>query len=177
MRNAFLCVALLVTLLSPAWAQRSKFEVFGGYSYRRLDSTGFIANLNMNGWEASATVGLYRWLSAEAGINGHYASPTVAGVPVKVREHSFLAGPRLSVQVRRLTPFAHALFGVTHLSTEVLANKDGENAFTMAYGGGLDVKVAPHVAVRLGQADYLNTRFTRTGRNDFRFSTGLVLRF
>ena len=53
------------------------------------------------------------------------------------------------------------------------------NAFAMATGGGLDVKISPHAALRLFQADYLFSKF-RNGVNDrqnsFRLTAGLVFR-
>jgi hypothetical protein len=53
----------------------------------------------------------------------------------------------------------------------------------MTAGGGLDIRVHPHFAIRIVQAEYLMTRFTNlnTGadatQNDMRLSSGLVFRF
>ena len=53
----------------------------------------------------------------------------------------------------------------------------------MTSGGGIDVKVGNHFSIRLGQAEYLLTRFedptSSTGakatQSNFRFSTGIVI--
>ena len=53
----------------------------------------------------------------------------------------------------------------------------------MTAGGGLDVKVHHHIAIRLIQAEYLMTRFenlttgSTASQNDMRLSAGLVFRF
>jgi hypothetical protein len=47
----------------------------------------------------------------------------------------------------------------------------------MAYGGGLDVRVAKRLAVRMGQFDYVRTQFNSGSQNHFRYSSGIVLRF
>jgi outer membrane protein OmpA-like peptidoglycan-associated protein len=60
-----------------------------------------------------------------------------------------------------------------------------ETVFAMALGGGLDVKVRDHLALRLVQAEYLMTRFRdpstiageRAARHNIRLSTGIVFRF
>jgi hypothetical protein len=58
-----------------------------------------------------------------------------------------------------------------------------ENKFAMTVGGGLDIGVSRHVAIRLIQAEYLMTSFENlsTGKsarqNDMRLSSGIVFRF
>jgi hypothetical protein len=52
---------------------------------------------------------------------------------------------------------------------------DTETAFAMALGGGVDVRVGGPFSVRLGQLDYLMTRFGDTRQNNFRFSAGVVI--
>ena len=58
-----------------------------------------------------------------------------------------------------------------------------QTAFGMTAGGGLDVKVSRHFAIRVIQAEYLMTgsRITTTGatgtQNDMRLSSGIVFRF
>jgi hypothetical protein len=64
------------------------------------------------------------------------------------------------------------------------------NAFAMAFGGGVDIGVSRHFAIRAIQADYLRTQFSATdaiitglssslngGQNSYRASAGIVFRF
>ena len=63
------------------------------------------------------------------------------------------------------------------------------NAFAMALGGGVNIGVSRHIAIRAIQADHLRTQFNATdalttglstslhsGQNSFRASAGIVFR-
>jgi len=52
-----------------------------------------------------------------------------------------------------------------------------QHAFTVALGGGIDVKARNHVWIRLAQIDYLHQNFSAGATNTPRFSAGLVYRF
>jgi len=47
----------------------------------------------------------------------------------------------------------------------------------MALGGGIDAELAHGINWRLTQADYLLTQFRGGAQNNFRFSTGILIRF
>jgi len=52
----------------------------------------------------------------------------------------------------------------------------------MTVGGGLDANPTRHIGLRLGQVEYLMTRFkeatpNRVTQNNLRFSTGIVFRW
>jgi outer membrane protein OmpA-like peptidoglycan-associated protein/opacity protein-like surface antigen len=108
--------------------------------------------------------------------------------------YTYLVGPRLSFRHDRFTPFIQVLVGAA-LASPVTINGctgdpictplDSESAFAMTSGGGLDITLRRHIALRLFQAEYLTTRFhnppsNNAGRDwqgNLRLSTGLVLRF
>ena len=46
----------------------------------------------------------------------------------------------------------------------------------MAFGGGVDLKLGDAIAVRLIQADYMQTRFAFFHQNHTRLSAGIVFR-
>jgi opacity protein-like surface antigen len=52
-----------------------------------------------------------------------------------------------------------------------------DSSFGMALGGGLDVKLSEHVAIRAIQLDYLRTGFFNETQNKGRLSVGVVFRF
>lgn len=171
MRKLFCVAAALLVLALPALAQDApKAEFFGGYQYTRINPGSGITGVNLNGWDAALTGNVGHTLGITADVSGAYK--TIAGI--STHQHFFLFGPTLaSHSSESFTPFAHALFGVAHAS----GGGASDNAFSMALGGGFDVKVANHVAVRLGQFDYLMTRFGGQSQNNFRYSAGLVFRF
>ena len=77
----------------------------------------------------------------------------------------------------KVTPFAHALFGGVHGSASSGSFGAGETDFSWAAGGGIDVGLNHRFAVRLAQADFLQTRFGSTSQNNFRYSAGIVIKF
>jgi hypothetical protein len=168
-------IAIVLMVVSvPAFCQDyPKVELFGGYQYTRINPGSGISGQNFNGWNAAVTGNINHWLGVTGDVSGAYKS--ISGV--SLREHSFLFGPTIaSHSSEKFTPFAHALFGVTHASGSGFGGSGSDNAFAMALGGGVDVGVK-NFAIRLGQFDYLMTRFGGTSQNNFRYSAGIVFRF
>lgn len=156
----FLCLAVL-----PATAHAQRVEVFGGYSYLRLDAGG---GVNLNGWNLSVNVKPRSWVGLVGDFAGHYGSP----FGPSTSQHTFLFGPQISLPAA-VSPFVHALVGGARLST----GNASSTAFAAALGGGFDSHVAPFLSYRLFQVDYLLTRFGGSTQNDLRVSTGIVIRF
>lgn len=194
------------TTVSPSPGRSGKYpraELFLGYSYLRGVPTLSPGNRMewLNGGSASVAFNLNRYLGIVGDFGGFKASEldlTGAGAnPARVANASgtaftYMAGPRLSFRkYDRFTPFAQALVGGVHASEVTLSGCTGsrctplptENALALAAGGGLDLKVHPHIAIRLVQAEYFMTRFAdlttgnRQTQNDVRLSTGVVLGF
>jgi opacity protein-like surface antigen len=179
-----------------------KAELFLGYSYIRGVPTLSPGNRMdyLNGGSTSIAFNLNRTLGLVGDFGGYDASElqlTGAGAnPARVADasgtaYTFMAGPRLSFRHDRITPFVQVLFGGVHASQVTLSNCTGalctplasENAFAMTAGGGLDLKIHRHLAIRIVQAEYLMTRFgdpttgIRESQNDIRLSSGLVFGF
>jgi len=200
-----------------------KAEFFGGVSFFHLDTEGITAATVgapagtsikswYPGWEIAGQYNLTKLFGIKADFSGHYGTPVtvpgVSGLP-GAKFYTFLFGPVISYRTDRFTPFVHAVFGFNHLSLDsstvsfegAKAAQPGfsENAFAMAFGGGVDVKLTRHFALRLGQFDYVYTKhclnvpadFAGAGnaggcllgvgtappahQNNFHFSTGIVI--
>lgn len=96
---------------------------------------------------------------------------------------TFAAGPRLTASVRRLRPFAQVLVGIAHgTGSEFPQNgmlRLTANSFALDVGGGADVPLNKHLAVRVLQVDYLRTELpnnTSNWQNNLRVGAGLTLR-
>jgi len=64
-------------------------------------------------------------------------------------------------------PFVHGLFGFTRLGlTPKGQGEESDTAFAMKFGGGVDVGVAKHFGVRVGEFDYFMTRFNNATNPD-----------
>jgi len=179
-----------------------RFELFLGYSYLRAvpayaegnrlvwlngGSTSLAYNVNRH-WGLVGDFGAYT--NSQIHFTGGYTG-TVDVNNSNVAVTSYLFGPRLSFRNHdRITPFAQVLFGGVHANLVTLAGctvnctvLPVQDSFAMTAGGGLDLRVHHHFAIRLIQAEYLMTRFTSyttgaTGtQNDMRLSSGIVFRF
>ncbi len=78
--------------------------------------------------------------------------------------------------VGKFTPFAHSLFGASHINESALGFSGSDSAFAIAWGGGIDYGLIRGIGWRV-QADMLQTRFFGKTQNIFRLSTGVVLHF
>jgi opacity protein-like surface antigen len=164
---------LLLTSLSALAQETPKAELFGGYSYAGEGSHGFAASITGN-------VNNYLGLVAE--IGGQYPHLEDNGIRESISAPSLLFGPRFSLRRhKRLTPFAHALFGVSHIRSEATELGQtfifSDTSFAVAIGGGLDVRVSDNIAIRVVQVDYLRTHFFNQTQNKGRVVAGVVFRF
>jgi opacity protein-like surface antigen len=170
----------LFAFSSGAVAQIPKANVFFGYSYVRADLNNGNRS-NLNGWEGSLEGKVLPFIGIVADLNGVYGTNNFPSSSnqifnVNAHEHNFLFGPRVSVGIGRVRPFAHALFGAGHVSVNGQGYSASDTAFATALGGGLDYKLIPLVSWRF-QGDYLQTRFFGNRQDNGRFSTGIVLNF
>ncbi len=179
MVRSLICLIFLFLPLS-AYAQGG--NVFLGYSYLNANSPAGDRS-NLNGWNGSLEGKVLSYIGIVADISGHYGQQTVFpacnGLPdcfafnTSTRQHTFVFGPRVSVSVGKIRPFAHYLVGAGHIS---VSGAGSDTSFAQAVGGGIDYKLIPLVAWRF-QGDFLQTRYFGTKQDNFRLSTGIVLRF
>jgi hypothetical protein len=192
-------------MAGPARAQVPSGNIFLGYSYTGADvfssncnpacppGTSFLQpsrrSGNFNGFDGQAEGKFLPFIGIVADVGRQYGSASFTtvcnvappGCPpprtprVNANFSSIMFGPRVSVPIGRVTPFAHALFGAGHISDSRGAT-NSDTAFVTAIGGGLDFKLIKGLAWRF-QGDELHTRFFGSSQDHFRFSTGIVLRF
>jgi hypothetical protein len=206
---------LFVSLLWPIamWSQQqtqpvamwSHYEaprvgLFGGYSYLRNGGN------SSTGWDGQATFNFNRYLGITADLGSD--SRTLASfsplpfltASANDRFRTLLLGPTVTAHLGRSAVFAHALFGVARASLGagisvpiaggLSTDLTNATAFAMAFGGGVDIGVTRHFAIRAAQVDYIRTRFNSPDvlssslfsfigprQNSFRYSAGIVFRF
>jgi len=191
MQKLFLFVALTLALTVIAQAQEApRVEVFGGYSYMRLQDDGSGLDRDLNGFNVSGNITvLGKRLGLKADVSGHFGNIFVAtGVPsIDQRQFLFLFGPQYSLRTSgKIQPFAHALFGFTRqtLKNNAISGDLTDTGFAFAAGGGVDLKAfSSKLSLRLVQADYVLTKFGdgassgNNTNNNLRISTGMVVRF
>jgi hypothetical protein len=205
MRKVLLIASALLLLSVVSFAQESTPEaprgtIFGGYSYLRNNSNGF------NGWVGQGTFNFNRFLGVTADFTGDYrtlaSSSLIPGLTASANQHlyTYMFGPTVTKNFGRSAVFAHALFGQAHSSLGagvslpiiggISTGVTNASAFAMAFGGGVDIGISRHWAIRAAQVDYLRTQFNSTDalstglssslqnrQNSFRYAGGIVFRF
>ncbi|HYA62602.1 MAG TPA: hypothetical protein VED66_05320 [Candidatus Sulfotelmatobacter sp.] len=187
MRRWLLVGALFCMVGLAAGQDVPKAEIFTGYSYGNFKVLSNRSSLD--GWNASATVNIYRWFGLTTDFGGLYrasgsetlALPSGITETVSQRFHTFLFGPQISYRRGNLSAFAHILVGEALVSEHIQTiGCNGTCATSLSSrpsygaavpGGGLDYSFRRNLAWRI-QADYLPIGAT----NDVRISTGLVFR-
>ena len=189
MKNLVHFALSVLFLLSIASAQNiPAVDVFGGYSYLNFDVPSSAETtsqkLKLNGWEFSASVGLFHHLAAEADFSGHQRSDC-GGVPgLKCDDFSWGLGPRFTLGDRsnKFTGFVHGLVGKDR--ADILATSGttvSDTSVALAAGGGADYWLFRHVGIQFGPADYIFARhlnsFGAPNQSNFRVSGGIAFRF
>jgi len=107
---------------------------------------------------------------------------------------TFMAGPRVSFRHDRVTPFGQVLFGSVLASAVTIDGCTGtfaacrplpeERDYVATAGGGVDLTLSRHIALRLFQVEYLLTGFRnaasptgmKSWEGNVRISAGIVFR-
>jgi len=184
--NKLLALFAFVAFLSlPTLAQDRTpvLEVGTGYQFRSFDQP-FGPRLNENGGFLTADLNLNRWLGVAAEIDGTHIDQGALGA---FTDYGFMFGPQVyPVGHHSLTPFVHALFGVSYVKVHLPATpppnpqpaaNPTDDAFSFEGGGGLDWYLTRHVGLIAG-VDYEQQRFFggNPNQNNFKFSAGIVFR-
>lgn len=185
LRKIALLLSLSLVFGFAASAQDSpKADLYVGYQYtRQMYTPG--TTFNMNGGIGQIVVYPTRWL----GLVGEISGNAVGNIRAPFNGsggtlYSYMGGARIAFRHGPLQPYVQALAGAGQLDSTLQARLTSPSsvAFAAAFGGGLDIRVTHHFAIRAVQGDYFLTRFTNPvnvqfSQNNFRLSTGLVLRF
>jgi len=174
-------------LSSSAWGQDyPKVEVFGGFSFGQIEVQEPVVNTFDHeptiGFQAAVTVNVNRTLGFVTDFGGLWGDfPTgffLGGRPDTFRMLHIFAGPRFTKRMGDFTVFVHALPGFARqLRTDRFNTTSTSNGFAVALGGGVDVNLGKHLAIRAVQVDYLPTRLRGGWENGLRFGLGVVWQF
>jgi hypothetical protein len=183
----------------------SKFEVAVDYSYARfVPASKYVPNsYSLNGAGGSIDYNFSRYVGVVAEFTGYGSNTQFFTVPpsslcpsgcsgnVQANLFTYLFGPQFGIRTGKFRPFAHVLVGGAHsnlaanlaaLSGFSAAARPANDAFALAFGGGLDIRVnhSGTIAFRPAEIDYLYTRFDingNGGNSNFRYQAGVVFNF
>jgi opacity protein-like surface antigen len=160
-------------------------EVGLSYSYTRVNPGGTLSSYNANGGYGYAEYNFNRVLGLVGELGANHVG-TVNSVQLGNTTFEYLFGPRFNWRHSRFTPYVQALVGGERFSngfnpatsTALLAS---QNNFAAALGGGLDVAITNHIAIKPVQVEWLTTQFNQSKvnyvQNNLRYSAGVVFRF
>jgi hypothetical protein len=191
-------------------------ERVSGYPNLYSDADGdAFAPFNLRGGEGSLTYYVRKYIGVTADISitsKGYATNTPMSFQ-KIREQHYLFGPEFRYTIKtaggsqRVSLFVHQLFGVSHTTIDfssfpsIECYDNGQtthaacsaNPFTMASGGGMDIRLDSHISIRPAQLDYWTQQISaksflgmglasqtdsgKLGVSGLRYSVGVVVGF
>lgn len=190
-----------------------KFEIPIFYSYMHFvpQNNNVINSVNFNGGGGAAELFLNHWFGIKAEFVGYNStgrtavfpagsfvcpgiSPCAANASGNLFTYNF--GPIIKLRKSHFEPFVEALGGGAHsnfygnlarscglLATCVVSRSPSNNAADFIIGGGVDIPVSTHFAIRPAEVDYVLTRFGNNftlgnnNQSNFRYQGGIVFRF
>lgn len=149
-----------------------------------------------NGFNASVTGNLNRYVGLKFDLAGHFKNQTFSigseTVDLDSNAFSFLGGLQVkdNSTETKVKPFAHGLLGAVRARNKIPSNivcialfplpcpqtfTLSETGLAGAFGGGLDLRVNDRVDFRVIQFDYAPTRLAGTTQHNFRFGVGIAI--
>src|SRR5215469_1092255 len=136
------CIVVLSILVISSFvlAQQPRYNDFVGYSFQLADVNSNGRYDQLHGGEGSFEMHFLPLVSLVVDASGHFGPadlviPQNGIIHVHEREYVFLVGPRVSFQMGRLRPFAHALFGAARVNFSASGFSGDEMNFATALGG------------------------------------------
>ena len=206
MKKLSVILGLLLMVGAVCVAQEvPKQEVYLGYSFLRVNAATRVPAFTANGGLGAFQYNFNEYFAGVAEFGG-YHNGNISGAQLDSTLMSYLFGPRLTFNKTGVTSvFVHGLFGGTHYTRSIslapsvnpLGTVDttsqraegSKDAFSMAWGGGIDIKLHHNIALRPIQLDYYMTRFQplfinglgdvngNNNQHHLRYSAGVAFRF
>ncbi len=170
MKRHLLLLTIVFLVARPAVAQIPPSgipvtEIFAGGSYFRA---GVRSGSNLAGWQAAIDYNIFKHTSLVLDFGGQYEN--FAGTTRSL--YQYMGGPRFKYRAGRATAFVHGLVGgdASHIPGSTVG------AFAAGAGGGLDINVGRHVAVRVFQVDWISDHSHDVWRQNIRGAFGVVFK-
>ncbi len=164
-----------------------RHEISGGVTYRTYYGPN-ATSIGMIGGYGSYVYNFYKWVGLEGeflGVSGNLKLPGLP--PESLHVFTALAGPKIyPLGHHKLDPFGHFNYGAGILATSVpeFAGYPGNSGAKVVHawqaGGGLDLSLKSHWAVRVVQFDYGSAKFLGNNipnQSSKRVSFGIIYRF
>jgi outer membrane protein OmpA-like peptidoglycan-associated protein len=163
-------VCMFATVATAQEGPAPKWELYGGYSlfYPGADIHGQLPGAllplssrletNPRGAGASLTYNFNNWFGLSLDTSTHWGSGE-AGLARRIDDAAFSNlsfGPKVTFRHHYVSPFLEVLVGDHRLMPDAFHDVD---KLGFMFGGGIDVNLSRHVALRLIRADYVMSSY------------------
>ena len=165
LKRLLCAVIAVVTTAATANAQEyPKSEISGTYSALITDihvlNVATFQGYGLNGYGLGFQYNLAKYFGmiAEFTSNSTPGPIEITGkilLPLETRVNVLLFGPRFAYRTKRITAFSHYLIGTARRKVGYETSRVSNTELAMGVGGGLDVNIIKHVAIRVAQFDYV----------------------
>ena len=188
MRSILLITALLLVGASSASAQAPAQESYSGdaaATYHWVRANAGPGQCGCFGLNGAGLSGSWNFLGPWSVVT-EFSTEFTGSAPLtrnSLTLTSYLAGARYRLPQPWLhgrhkpEPFTQLLLGGAHAGGGEAGIGDASHAFAARVGGGIDVPIRPHFAVRVIQVDYFLTHFangTNDHQNNLLIGAGIV---
>jgi hypothetical protein len=186
----------------PQFAHAQSGEATANYSFVLYNPAKSLAgSRNLNGGGGSIGINFNEYFMAKGEFQGYGTTTFTYHVPKTVNSpggtfesqgnmFTYLFGPQVTFPLNNKRIFAEALFGGANTNAyanlfkaaSVTGLSSSNNGFAMVFGGGFDIAITDHFAVRPVQVDYFLTRYEWkpigiNNQSNFRYQAGVVFAF
>ena len=151
MRRLLPCLCLVLLFGSTSFAQNPEYpkaDFTAAYVLNSLDTNSTAGRRILNGVSVAVGGNIKKYFAIEGDLT--FSTRTISGQDTDL--FTYLVGPRFTRRSSnsKLQPFVHALFGGGRLS----GFGTPTNGWAGKMGGGLDIVVNKHLAIRVVEVDY-----------------------
>jgi len=178
------------------------------YVHANPQNNNIIPTFSLNGGGGSGAFYFSKYVGIEAEFEGYGSythnftisnptyCPTACTISAQGNLFTYNVGPIFKYRTSHFEPFVETLFGGAHSNfygnlykdctiygCAVASKSPSNNAFDFLIGGGIDIPVNEHIAIRPAQFEYLLTRFGNdfthgnNNQSNFRYQAGVQFRF
>lgn len=185
MRTFLLSAILLFAGASACMAQQDSYSGDAAAAYHWVRTNAGPGECGCFGTNGGGASGSWNFHGAWSAVMDISAEHTGSAPPVNnsLTLVSYMAGARYAVPQpwfdgdHKPKPFAQIILGAAHAGGGEAGVADGSYRFATRIGGGIDVPLNAHFAVRAIQIDYYLTTFanaTNDHQNNFLIGAGIV---
>jgi peptidoglycan-associated lipoprotein len=185
-------VILLASLAAPLSGAQSRvdltpyvprYTVGVGYDFLHANAPPSACNcFGVQGGFVQGAVALNYWLRIAGEITGGRAN-NISPLGQNLTLMTYAAGPQVVLHTHRVETFGQVLFGAAHASDSYFPSgttvSPTATSFALTTGGGIDINLTRHIAIRPIEAQYVRTTLpngVNNVQNQTMLGAGIVLR-